>query len=123
MAKGATFETDRGTLIVASSRRHQGNRLVRFEGFDDRTGAETLRNTELRGEPLEIEGVMWVHDLIGAEVLLVDGTSVGVVEAVEDNPASDLLVLDGGRLVPLVFVLSHEPGVSVVIDPPEGLLD
>jgi hypothetical protein len=45
------------------------------------------------------------------------------VEAVEPNPASDLLVLAGGGLVPLRFVVAHEPGVSVTVDVPEGLLE
>ena len=41
---------------------------------------------------------------------------------VESNPASDLLVLDSGALVPVVFVTGHAPG-HVTIDPPEGLFD
>jgi hypothetical protein len=44
------------------------------------------------------------------------------VEAVEANPASDLLVLAGGTLVPVAFVVEQSPD-RVVIDPPEGLLD
>ena len=43
-------------------------------------------------------------------------------KAVQANPASDLLVLDGGQLVPLRFVVEHGPG-RVVIDPPAGLLE
>ena len=42
--------------------------------------------------------------------------------AVEANPASDLLVLDSGALVPLRFVVSAEPG-HVTVDPPAGLFD
>ena len=38
------------------------------------------------------------------------------------NPAADLLELDSGALVPVVFVVDHAPG-RVTIDPPEGLLD
>jgi 16S rRNA processing protein RimM len=38
------------------------------------------------------------------------------------NPAHDLLLLDTGALVPMVFVVEHEPGV-VVVDLPDGLLD
>ena len=41
---------------------------------------------------------------------------------VEVNPASDLLVLDGGALVPLRFVVSTDDGV-VTVDPPDGLFD
>jgi 16S rRNA processing protein RimM len=47
---------------------------------------------------------------------------LGRVAAIEANPAHDLLVLEGGALVPIVFVVSSEPG-TVVIDPPEGLFD
>ncbi len=96
--------------------------MVAFAGVDDRNAAEGLRGLVLRAEPLEEEGALWVHELIGAEVVGVDGRSHGLVEAVEANPASDLLVLSGERLVPLVFVVDHQPG-RVVIDPPAGLLD
>jgi hypothetical protein len=45
------------------------------------------------------------------------------VQAVLDNPASDLLELEDGRLVPSVFVVGHEPGVRVSVEVPIGLLD
>jgi hypothetical protein len=38
------------------------------------------------------------------------------------NPASDLLELDSGALVPVVFVVEQASG-RVTIDPPEGLLE
>ena len=41
----------------------------------------------------------------------------------EANPASDLLVLAGGGLIPLRFVTGSEPGVRVTVDIPDGLLD
>ena len=48
---------------------------------------------------------------------------LGTVVSVEANPASDLLVLDGGALIPLRFVVGNEPGVRVTVDVPDGLLD
>ena len=42
---------------------------------------------------------------------------------VEANPASDLLVLDSGALVPLTFVTSVDPNVRVDVDVPEGLFE
>jgi 16S rRNA processing protein RimM len=63
-----------------------------------------------------------VHDVVGAEVHDRGGAVVGRVTAVEANPAHDLLVLDTGALVPMVFVVELRDGV-VVIDPPEGLLE
>ena len=38
------------------------------------------------------------------------------------NPAADLLELEGGALVPVVFVVEQGDG-RVVIDPPAGLFD
>jgi 16S rRNA processing protein RimM len=107
---------------VRSSRPHQGRHLVCFDGVADRTGAEALQGTVLTAEPLDDPAALWVHDLVGAEVVAVDGARLGVVAAVEANPASDLLVLEGGGLVPLTFLVRTEAG-RVVVDPPAGLLD
>jgi len=52
----------------------------------------------------------------------VSGRSHGHVASVEANPASDLLVLESGALVPLVFVVGRELG-RLVVDPPAGLLE
>ena len=124
-APGAVLQTDQGPMEIVTSRPHQAAWLVQFAGVPDRTAAEGLRGRVLRAEPIEDDDdpdALWVHELIGAEVVDTGGRAHGTVEAVEANPASDLLVLNGERLVPLVFVVSHEPG-RVVIDPPAGLLD
>ena len=77
----------------------------------------------LRAEPLEGEDdTLWVHELVGAEVYDKDGRYYGAVTEVEANPASDLLVLGDGRLVPLAFVVESSTG-RVVVDVPAGLLD
>ncbi|HLF41441.1 MAG TPA: ribosome maturation factor RimM [Acidimicrobiia bacterium] len=99
--------------------------IVGLEGVATRRDAELLRGTVLYGEALgELpdEDEVWVHELIGADVVGLDGTALGRVAAVEANPASDLLVLEAGGLVPMVFVVEAAPG-RVVVDPPEGLLD
>jgi 16S rRNA processing protein RimM len=120
---GSVLETDRGPLTVGTSSRHQDRYIVQFEGVLDRDAAETLRGTVLRAAPLDDdEGALWVHELVGATVALPDGSEVGTVDEVQANPASDLLVLDDGTLVPVVFVTAHETGL-VVVDPPEGLFD
>jgi 16S rRNA processing protein RimM len=99
--------------------------IVAFEGIPDRTRAETMRGTVLFGDPIAAPGdedELWVHELVGSEVVDRAGRPLGRVTAIEANPASDLLVLDGGGLVPMVFIVESEPG-RVVVDPPDGLLD
>ena len=119
---GAVFESDRGPLEVVAARPHQDRWLVTFAGVPDRNAAEELRGVTLSAAPLDDDDALWVHELIGSEVVDTEGRSYGPVEAVEANPAADLLVLSGERLVPLTFVVSQEAG-RVVIDPPAGLLD
>jgi 16S rRNA processing protein RimM len=126
-APGALLYVGDRELVIATSRPHQGRVLVHFEGIEDRTAAEALQGLELTAVPLgdEVElddDELWVHEVVGAEVRDRDGAVVGRVVAVEANPAHDLLVLDGGTLVPMVFVVEQRDGV-VVIDPPEGLFE
>ena len=122
VAEGTVLDSDRGPMTIVRSSAHQGRWIVTFEGVADRNAAEALRGVALRAEPLAIEGELWVHELIGSEVFDSSGQRLGSVESVEANPASDLLVLDGGGLVPLRFVVDTEPG-RVTVDIPEGLLD
>ena len=113
----------RGPLRIKASRPFQARFLVQFEGVDTREQADLLRDFVLRAEPLAESDpdVLWVHELVGSEVRDTEGTALGKVRAVQDNPASDLLVLDNGGLVPCRFVVSNGEGV-VTVDIPEGLL-
>jgi len=127
-APGAVLYAGERELVVEAVRPHQGRMLVRFAGVEDRTAAERLLGVELTADPLVGDAdvldddELWVHEVVGAEVVDRAGAPVGRVTAVEANPAHDLLVLDGGVLVPMVFVVEQRDGV-LVIDPPDGLLD
>lgn len=123
LVPGSSLLTDEGPLEVTAARPHQGRHLVRFAGVDDRAAADALRGRTLLAEPVDDPDVLWVHQLIGAEAVQPDGRVLGTVVAVEPNPASDLLVLEGGGLVPLRFVTEVDPGTRVVVDAPEGLVD
>lgn len=113
---------DHRQLEIVASRPHQGRWIVTLAGVGDRTAAEALRGTVLLAEPLDDPDALWVHDLVGATLVDVTGTTHGTVESVQENPAADLLVLADGRMVPVNFVVSHEPG-RVTVDVPPGLLD
>jgi 16S rRNA processing protein RimM len=125
LARGAVLDTDRGArLHVEAARRHQLRWIVRFAGIADRESAEDLRGTVLLGEPLDEPGALWAHELIGRQVVDQSGAHRGRVEALQDNPASDLLVLDSGHLVPLTFVT--EVGLDdgpVRVEVPDGLFE
>jgi 16S rRNA processing protein RimM len=123
LESGSVLESDRGPLEVTSSKPHQGHFIVKFAGVDDRNGAETLRSVLLRAEPIDVEGVLWIHELIGCTVVSTRGEDFGIVGAVEQNPASDLLVTSTKHLIPLAFVVQHEPNQSIVVDVPDGLLE
>ena len=124
LAPGAVLHTDDGPLTVRAARPHQHRWLVTFEGVASREAADALRSTVLRAEPIDDPDALWVHHLVGAEVLTPDGRSWGTVQSVIDNPASPLLDLGEDRLVPIVFVVD-EAGLPerVVVDPPTGLLE
>lgn len=119
---GALLYADDRSLVVRAVRPHQGRYLIRFDGVDDRDAAAALRGAVLRAAPIAGEpDELWVHEIVGAELRDTAGVAHGRVVALEANPAHDLLVLDDGTLVPVVFVVEHSPG-RVVVDPPDGLL-
>jgi 16S rRNA processing protein RimM len=127
LAPGTRLRTPSGEVEVEKATRLPGGTgrarwLVSFAGVGDRRGAEALRGAILQAAPLEVPDALWVHELIGCEVQDEQGKPIGVVESVEVNPASDLLVLADGRLIPLRFVTEQQPG-RLTISPPPGLLD
>ena len=110
------------TLEVRSSRPFQGRYLVEFEGVHSREDADELRGGLLVALALDDPEALFVHELVGSDVLEVDGTRHGTVVAVQANPASDLLVMEDGSLVPLRFVVAREEG-RLVVDVPAGLFE
>lgn len=127
LAPGAELRTAEAALRVRRARPFGKRWVVAFEGCADRDGAERLRSAVLLAEPLEDPAELWVHELIGADLVCTAGTARGKVTAVQANPASDLLVTDADALVPLTFVVSVDRigggRIRVVVDPPAGLFD
>jgi 16S rRNA processing protein RimM len=126
-AAGAVWHGPHGRLEVGHATRLPGaggreRWLVSLQQVGDRAGAEALRDAVLRAELIDDADALWVHELVGSTVLDTDGSRLGVVEAVEANPASDLLVLDTGLLIPLRFVAATGDG-WLRVDLPPGLLD
>jgi 16S rRNA processing protein RimM len=117
-ASGTAALANGRVVEVRSSRPFQGRYLVEFEGVNTREAADEL----LVAPAVEDPEALFVHDLVGSEVVEVDGTQHGTVVAVQANPASDLLVMEDGNLVPLRFVVGREDG-RLVVDVPAGLFE
>lgn len=123
LAPEAVLYTGERELVVVESRPHQSRFAVRFVGVDTKTDADALHGADLYADPIDDAGELWVHELIGAAVVDQHGVERGTVESVEANPASDLLVLDSGALVPARFIVEHIPNERIVVDAPPGLFD
>ncbi len=107
--------------------------LVFFDGVHDRDVAERLRNRYLlrpfqETEPLA-DGEIFYHQLLGMRVVTRDGTDVGEVREVYELRPAHLLQVEGPtkeHLIPFtkeVIVSWSSADRTIVIDPPEGLLD
>ena len=117
---GSVISTQKLKLNVKRSRPHQKKFIVLFEGIENREQADELRGETLFAESVE-DGTVWVHELVGAEVIDQEGINRGLVTSVVHNPASDLLELEDGNLVPLNFLTNYEPGKTIFVTTPEGL--
>jgi len=122
VAIGSRLKAGERWLTVTAASRSNDRWRVHFEGIDDRSAAEALSRLVIAAEPIDDPDEIWVHQLVGAEVIELSGTPRGRCVAVIDNPAADLLELESGALVPASFVLSVADGV-VTIDPPAGLFE
>ncbi len=116
------FAGDRA-LTVATSRPHKTGHIVVFAGVDGREQADLLKGQVLQAEPIDDPDELWVHELIGSMVVDQTGVERGTVTRVLENPASDILELDTGPLVPVGFVTELEPNTKIVVDVPDGLFD
>ena len=119
------------SLTVARARWHQTTLLVTFEELADRNAAEAARGTVLyatiaHDETPEDPEEYYDHQLIGLDVVDVDGSPLGTVKALVHGSAQDLLTVrtpDGrDTLVPFVTALVPEvdlaAGRIVVADRP-----
>ena len=111
-------------LVVEASKPLQHRWIVAFEGLFSREDAEALAGAVLSAEPIDDDpDALWVHEIVGLDVVEVDGTARGRIDAVQENPASDLLVLETGALVPMRFVTGRDATGRLVVDVPAGLFE
>jgi len=119
---GTVLSSDAGELTVVTAQPHQHRFIVQFDGVYSREAAEALHGVLLRAEPIDDPDALFVHELIAMRVVDAAGVELGVVESIEQNPASNLLVLESGALIPLRFLVERRAD-ALVVDPPAGLLE
>ena len=132
-AVGNKLTLDSGKeLTIKSSRWHNQVLLLAFEGINDRNQIEDLRD-QLVSADVDTnnmaEGEYHYQQLIGSQVFLQSGDLIGEVEEIVKLPGQDLLsVNNGGKevLIPMVkqIIVSIDVQTkTIVVNPPEGLLD
>ena len=99
--------------------------VARFEGISDRSAAEALRGAMVEVDrsalpPLE-EGEYYHADLVGLPAEDRDGKPVGIVVAVENYGAGDLLEIEVGEgkrsLIPFREGIADLVNGRIVLDP------
>ncbi len=127
VSPGSVLVCEDSAMTVITSKAHKGKWIVQFRGVTTRNLAESLKGKKLFASPIEDASQLWVDHLIGLEVVDQNNNSLGRVAFLEANPASDLLVLESGHLIPLVFI--NDPPETVFqkgvieVTLPEGLLE
>ncbi len=131
-AEGA-ISAESPRLTVEQSRPFKRGLLVKWVGYADRTAVSPLGGRYLlvpagRLAPLE-EGEVYYHQLLGLEVVTVEGEVVGRVREVYETEPAHLLEVKGPErlhLIPFVQRIVKKVDLEagrLVIKPPPGLLD
>ena len=135
-AGGTLFLEEAGAPVAMRIRDawfHGGRPVVSFDGIETLGEAERLRGAELRVPEKDLQPLpadtWYQHELVGCAVRTVRGEEVGKVDGVEGPAAATRLIVrqeDAEVDVPLVaeICVSIDPRArSIVIDPPDGLLE
>jgi 16S rRNA processing protein RimM len=85
--------------VVASKRAGQGRLVVKLDRRVERGAALEVPREQL---PEPEEGEWYVFQLVGLEVVEDGGRPLGKVANVEPWPANDVILLEGGAMLPLV---------------------
>ena len=122
--RGSIVYVDGKEMVINSVKELHDRYIFGFEGFTDRNQAETLSGKVMYAPPIDDDDELWVHEMIGCRVLDQGGSERGLIEGVLANPASDLLELSTGFLIPLVFVSRVDAKAKTVyVEVPDGLFD
>lgn len=138
---GACLETDpatNGPLTIESARDHNGILLLKFLEINDRTAIEKVRDTLLLADVDMTEdyssgdvGEYHVQQLIGCDVVLESGESIGSLTDILNLPGQDVLAIKSNtdnKEILIPFIEEFVPTVDIekriiTVVPPPGLLE
>lgn len=112
--------------VVEELRPHKQGFVVRFQGIEDRTAAESLKGALIgvpeAALPAAGTGEYYWRDLVGARVIDQRGVELGRVTGLLETGAHDVLVIDPGDgasdelLIPFHsrYVLAVNPGAQEI---------
>ena len=132
--RSGTLSGDHQELRIGHATPFKGGWIVGFEGIPDRSAAELWRDRYLLLPENEIsapaKGEVFIHDLVGMQVVLVDGSEIGEVAQVLELPQGLMMEVKrsarGTVLLPFddhtVTEVDSERRV-IRVDPVEGLID
>lgn len=82
---------------LESWRYHSNDLIVKLKGVEDREAAQLLTNTEIGVDlavfPTLSDGDYYWHDLIGCQVVNLDGYTMGTVTELMETGSNDVLVV------------------------------
>lgn len=120
-------------VIVDAVRPYKGDMyLLKLHGIADPETVETLRNQSLCIPVEELAALppdsYYQHDIIGLQVLTLDGREIGRVDDILETGANDVYVIkgEGQILIPAVKDIIKQIDLirhTMYIDPIAGLLD
>jgi len=121
------------TVEVSSSRPFKEGLIVALRGVADRNAVEAWRERTFLLPEDELsppgEDELWVHEMIGLEVRLVDGSRLGEVVECYELPQGYLLDVETKRgvvsipFVDAIVTAVDREGRTLTVDPPAGLLE
>ena len=121
------------TIAIETARPFRKGYLLRLEGVDGRSEAEALLGRYVLRPTRELEeaeeGEVFYHQLLGMQVVTVEGEEVGeIIEVYELRPADLFEVRGPGGTYLIPFLASVVTDVDpkegiMIIDPPPGLLN
>jgi 16S rRNA processing protein RimM len=123
----------RSSEVIEFSRAHKNQFLIKLAGIDNIDDARAWVGSTLFVEAQALQsleaGEYYHYQVIGFDVLRVDGAKVGTITSIMSTPGTELYVVQGAKkehLIPAVKEFIEEVDFTahrIIINPPDGLLD